>query len=156
MRISLAVVLEIALGIERKGIEVYRELKNRFEDPLLEYLIRQEQEHIRAFQEVFKTQKTGSNEEGMDTPHLDEDYLAAAYANTEIFGQVKPDNMSAKGLWPMAIVMEKESIRFYLELLEQMPDLFQEQRALVRRIAGEERQHLRDLLTKSEAFTVER
>ena len=154
MNLSLAVVLGIAQGIERKGIEVYQQMKGHFNDPLLDYLIEQEGHHIRVFQELFKTGLATSREQTMETPHLDEDYLMAAYANTEIFGQVRPTRVSAKGLFPLAVSLEKESIRFYLELVDEMPERFEHERELLRKIAGEERQHLRTLLAKKEAFTV--
>ena len=152
MYLSLPVVLEIAQGIERKGIEIYQQMKDRFDDPLLDYLIAQEKEHIRVFHDLFARAPSASTKETIEIPHLDEDYLAAAYANTEIFGQVKPAHVPAKDLFPMAVVMEKESIRFYLELLAEIPEQFHEQRTLVHRIAGEERQHLRKLLARKQTF----
>lgn len=156
MYLSMTAVLDIAQGIERKGIEVYRLMKERFGDPFLDYLIAQEENHIRTFGKLFSTEGLAAPKNGFETQHLDEDYLAAAYADTELFGQVKPTRMRAANLFPLAVSMEKNSLRFYLELLDEIPDRLQAQRELVRRIAGEERQHLRDLLAKQGSFTVPR
>lgn len=152
MNLPLTVVLQIAQGIERKGIEVYQRMKTRFSDPLLDLLIQQEQAHIRVFQELFEMSRTGPLADGLETAHLDADYLTAAYANAEIFGHVDPTRVPPEGLFALAVSMEKESIRFYLELLAELPERCQEQCTLVRRLADEERQHLRSLLAKRDVF----
>lgn len=157
MYLALPVVMEIAVGIERKGIEVYRELKRKTDNPILDYLIGQEQNHIRAFQAMFTAEAVGASaEEGFEMPHLDEDYLAAAYANTDVFGRVQPVDVPPEGLFSMAVQMEKESMRFYLELLSELPERLERQRALSRRLADEERQHLCDLLAEKAALLAAR
>jgi rubrerythrin len=153
MYLSLAVVLEIALGMERKGIEVYERMKERAGGgAVLDYLIEQEHNHIRVFRELFARGKSGTAEETMETPHLDEDYLAAAYANTEVFARVHAPDATPHGLYELALAAEKESIRFYLELAEEMPERFARQRDLLRTIADEERGHLRTLLVQKDAL----
>ena len=153
MNLPLTVVLQIAQGIECKGIDVYRQMKDRFGDPLLDLLIEQEQAHIRVFHDLFEMSKTGPLANGLETTNLDADYLAAAYANVEVFGQVDPNQVLPQGLFALAVSMEKESIRFYLELLEELPERCPDQRTLVRRLANEERQHLRTLLARRDLFS---
>lgn len=152
MRLSLAVLLDIAVGIELKGIEVYEQLKQRTGSTLLDHLITQERNHIRVFQKLFSNERAVGPEETLETPHLDEDYLADAYASTEVFGAVKPANAPVNSLFALAVAMEKESIRFYLELLDELPEPFERPRALLRQIVDEERHHLRDLLAKKESL----
>ena len=53
----------------------------------------------------------------------------------------------------MRLSLTKESLRFYLELLQEMPERFEQPRAILRRIADEEQQHLRNLVANKTTLT---
>ena len=152
MNIQPNTILNIALGIERKGIEFYERIRERGDADFADFLIEQEKNHIRTFEDIFTSHKEKFGEH-LDMPHLDEDYLVAAYVNTEVFGPSDPNAIDPSRLLDVAIGMEKNSILFYGELYDGMVKGYEETARLIRDIQHQERQHLRLLAEKKAART---
>lgn len=135
-------VLNIGLGIEQKGIEVYERMKGSIGNGTTDYLIGQEKEHIEKFKELFSSDSQLFEEPARDVGHLDEDYLGAAYVETSVFGNLDISSVNADNLLDTAISMEKESIMFYSDLMAYVPEKYPVQRALLNDLRTEERKHL--------------
>ncbi|OPZ29576.1 MAG: Rubrerythrin [Lentisphaerae bacterium ADurb.BinA184] len=145
MSITRATILQIALAIENKGIAFYSAAARRFADPLIEWLIGEEKRHIRVFQGIFGQDGGRIREERFEVPHLDDDYLVAAFAGTEVFGKADPAALSQAELFGVAVEMEKNSILFYRELSDALPERFAAEIEMLRQIESEEHEHLRRL-----------
>ena len=109
MYLSKATILHISLEIERRGIAFYTAMKKRITGDFLDYLIEQEKAHIRTFNELFSQDSGTVTADRFETPHLDDDFLVAAYGDTEVFGATDPDSVSPPQLFDIAIEMEKNS-----------------------------------------------
>lgn len=154
MIVSSETVLSIVLAVENKGIEVYQALQERFHADFLEFMIGQEKEHIRMFQDLFGRDRGAAGSHQFETSHLDEDYLVAAYAETEVFGKLEPQGLEEYELYQTAIQMEKDSILLYSELLDMLPDRAGDQARLLSSVQAEEKQHLLTLIRRREDFAV--
>lgn len=152
MYLSRETILTLSLEIERKGIEFYTAMKKRTPDAFLDYLIEQEHEHIEVFKNLFDRDRGAVRQERFENPHMDDDFLIAAYAETEVFARVDPATAELAELYDIAIAMEKNSIVFYGDLIETLGERFKEEAALVEGIRQEERKHLRDLVEKKRAL----
>jgi rubrerythrin len=153
MYLSRETILTISLEIERKGIDFYRKMKERFDDDFLDYLIDQEKDHIRTFNELFAADSGKIKTERFETTTIDDDFIAAAYAGTEVFGAIDPKGIPETQLFDIAMEMEKNSILFYGELVETLGEKFKDEAALITALREEEKKHLRTLVDKKKALT---
>ena len=148
MHLSRAVIHDISVRIERKGIEFYKAMKERVDDDFIDFMIEQEQQHIRVFSDIFGADRGEADEEPFLRDYMDDSYLAAAYADTEVFALVDPKTVEADKLYDVAISMEKNSLLFYTELIDGLQERYQAEIDLIKRIRDEEKEHLRMLVRK--------
>ena len=153
MYISRTTILGIALAIEQHGIDFYTRVKARLADPLLDFLIGAEKMHIRTLNGIFGKDTGSIQQERFEVPHLDDDYLIAAFAGTEVFAKADPETVSKADLYATAVEMEKDSILFYRELVDALAERFPAEADLVRAVEREEREHLRLLAAKKRELT---
>lgn len=142
MILSSEAVLNIGLGIEQKGIEIYEQIKQEIGNGKTDFLIGQEKEHIEKFKQLFAEDSELFKSPDIDIGHLDEDYLTSAYVETSIFGNLDVSKVDPENLLDTAISMEKESILFYGDLISWVPHGHASQRALLNDLRKEERKHL--------------
>jgi rubrerythrin len=141
MHISRAVIYDIAVRIERNGIEFYKAMKERVDDDFIDFMIEEEKQHIRVFTDIFQADAAKADE-SMLGDYMDESMLAAAYADTSVFALVDPKTADTNALYALAISMEKNALLFYSELIAGMPESYQEDIKLLKGIRDEEKKHL--------------
>ncbi len=143
--ISAQTIHNIAVEMERKGIDFYQKLKDGSNDAVIDDIISDEKEHIQIFHDLFNETTGVRKEESYPHFYMDEDMLIEAYANTEIFGGSDPEKAAGKNTFDIAVSMEKESILFY----SQMQDMFGNDQQyskeidILERLKKEEAQHLK-------------
>ncbi len=142
MIFSPEAVLNIGLGIEQKGIEVYEQVKQEVGNGKVDFLIGQEKEHIEKFKQLFNQDSGLFKSPDVNAGYLDEDYLSAAYVETSVFGNLDVSKIDRDNLLDTAISMERESILFYGDLISVTPHEYASQRALLNDLMKEERKHL--------------
>ena len=104
--------------------------------------------HIRTFEAIFDKDKGRIREERFEVPHLDDDYLVAAFAGTEVFGKADPSSLDPRDTYAVAVEMEKNSVLFYRELVDALAGKFAAEAKLLKEIEREEREHLRRLAAR--------
>jgi len=152
IHISAEAILNVALTIERQAIDFYTRIRGHFDDELLDFLIGQEELHIRDFKTIFDRSMNELKLKRFDNPYMDDEMLAATFADTEIFGHIDPDNADKSTLLDVAIGIEKNAILFYGYLIEK----FNEDRGdellplltLLWKMREEEKWHLESLVKK--------
>ena len=142
-------LINIAIGIERRGIAFYdimvRSTQNAIAGDVFQYLADMERQHIRVFQDML----TEADKYQMPETQAEE---YAAYLQALVDSAVFTDDMvtnemvteadsDVKAL-ELAIGAEKDSILFYYEMRDIMP---QRARPTVNKIIAEEKSHLRQL-----------
>ncbi|MFC1983088.1 ferritin family protein [Chloroflexota bacterium] len=142
-------LINIAIGVERRGIAFYdimtRSTENAITRDIFQYLADMEREHIQIFQgmlaEVDKYQipETYAQEYAS--------YLQALVDNAVFTDDMVTSEMATKAesdieALELAIGAEKDSILFYYEIKEIMP---QRAQATINKIITEEKSHLRQL-----------
>ncbi len=137
--ISARDLLNIALRIESAGYVYYKDLAEKVSGEvrkLFENLADQERDHSRRFQEIL-----GRYEEDFEVSPEVLGYLQAL-AETSIFPKLveKPPE-DLKEAVRLAIEVEKDSVLFYSEILNYVPE-----KKAVEEIVEEEKKHLRNLL----------
>lgn len=142
-------LINIAIGIERKGVAFYdimtRSTENAATRDIFQYLANMEREHIQIFQSMLAE---------ADKYHIPETYDQeyASYLQALVDSAVFTDDMVTSEMatqadsdieaLELAISAEKDSILFYYEMKEVMP---QRAQATVNKIITEEKSHLRQL-----------
>jgi len=142
-------LINIALGIERKGIAFYdtmaRSTENTATRSVFQYLVDMEREHIQIFQDMLAE---------ADKYEIPESYAQeyAAYLQALVDSAIFTDDMVTSEMatqadsdikaLELAIGAEKDSILFYYEIKEIMPRRAQ---PTVNKIITEEKSHLRQL-----------
>jgi rubrerythrin len=142
-------LINIAIGIERKGIAFYdvmtKSTDNVATRDVFQYLADMEREHIQIFQGMLAE---------ADKYHIPETYAQeyASYLQALVDSAVFSDDMVTSEMatqadsdikaLELAIGAEKDSILFYYEMKEIMP---QRAQATVNKIITEEKSHLRQL-----------
>ncbi len=116
--ISFTTIYNISVEIERKGIDFYEKLKDGTNDSIINSIIEDENDHIRRFNEIYDYMRDKVKEEAVPHFYMEEDMMVDAYASTEIFGNVNPEEMKKKDVYDVAIQMEKDSILFYTQMLD--------------------------------------
>ena len=144
-------LLDIAVGIERNGVSYYESLAELSGDPDLGVvytgLANMERHHI----EVFSRMRDGMSGSDAVVPVDSEEeyatYLKALIDSSVFTSDQVAREMARKAAGPaealqLAIGAEKDSILFYSEMRELVP---QRERSEVDRIVREERKHVREL-----------
>jgi rubrerythrin len=142
-------LINIAIGIERRGIAFYdvmtKSTDNAVARDVFQYLANMEREHIQIFQGMLAE---------ADKYQIPETYTGeyASYLQALVDSAVFSDDMATSEMatqadsdieaLELAIGAEKDSILFYYEMKEIMP---QRAQATVNKIITEEKSHLRQL-----------
>lgn len=142
-------LLRIAISIERRGIAFYDVMAKSVQKAetrnIFEHLVHMEQDHIRIFQDMLgeadKYEPAQINSEEYDA------YIQALGDNAVFTDDVITSEMATKAesdieALELAISAEKDSILFYYEMKERIP---QRVHPSVNRIITEEKSHLRQL-----------
>ena len=142
-------LIDIAIGIERRGIAFY-DIMTRSTDSaaardIFQYLAEMERQHIQVFQGMLDE----TDKYRLTDTHTGE---YAAYLQTLVDNAVFTDDMVTSEMatqadsdleaMELAISAEKDSILFYYEMKELMP---QRAQPAVAKIIAEEKTHLRQL-----------
>lgn len=142
-------LLDIATGIERRGITFYdvmaKSTDNEETRAVFEDLVEMEREHLRIFEDMLvEISQFEPPEPAPEETHeyiralIDEAVFTDDLITSEMAGQADSDIKALE----LAIGAEKDSVLFYYELKEMIPLRLA---PLVNRIIGEEKKHLSQL-----------
>lgn len=142
-------LINIAIGIERRGIAFYEVMANSTDNAIardvFEYLANMERQHILIFQglldEADKYQFSDSLAEDY-TAYLKALVDSAAFTDDMVTSETAAKANSDIEALELAMVAEKDSILFYYEMKDIMP---QRAQPTVNKIITEEKSHLRQL-----------
>ncbi len=145
-------ILEMAVRIEENGMSFYKGASavtdNEELKTLFDYLVIEEVKHVELF-EALKEAIAGAEPTDYNDPYLeDESNYINALADSNIFMKGTDGEAAAKEIksdaeaLDFAIRIEKDSILFYLELINMVRD---EDRQTVKDILSEERKHIAKL-----------
>ena len=151
-------LINIAIGIERRGITFYDIMAKSTDEAIardvFQYLADMEREHIQIFQDM---QDEADKYQPLET--ATEEYAAyfqalvdsAVFTDDTITSEMATQADSDIKAVELGISAEKESILFYYEMKDIMP-----QRALpmINKIIAEEKSHLRQLAEIKKRLTV--
>lgn len=138
-------VLEMAEALEEKGAKFYRQAAEILPElrGLLLDLARMEDEHLEAFRLIRTSLPEGAREV------LDEEALhyLRSWADSHLFRESPEEALRGiedpKGLLKKAMALERDSIAFYLGLVDFVPSGWGREK--VEEVIGEERGHLKTL-----------
>jgi rubrerythrin len=141
-------LINIALGIEQRGVAFYDAMagatKNANAAEVFRYLADMEKEHLQTFQgllaeaDKFKFSEAA----GEYAVYLQALVDSAVFSDELIASKLASEAESDIAALDLAIGAEKDSILFYYEMREIMP---QQAQATVNKIITEEKSHLRQL-----------
>ena len=142
-------LIGIAIGIERRGIAFYdimaRSTKNAIARDVFQHLIDMERQHIQIFQDMLeeadKYQITEAHA-GEYAPYLRALVDSAVFTDDFVTSEMATGVGSDIGAVELGISAEKDSILFYYEMRDLMP---QRAQPTVNKIIAEEKAHLRQL-----------
>jgi rubrerythrin len=145
-------LINIAIGIERRGIVFYdimaSSTKNDAARELFHYLADMERDHIQTFQgmlamlsEADKYQPS-PDQAGEYTAYLQALVDSAVFSDDLVTSEMATRAESDIEALELAIRAEKDSILFYYEMKDVMP---QRAQPAVKRVIAEEKSHLRQL-----------
>ena len=149
-------IFDVAINIERKGKEFYEKLAQQVDNPkskeIFIYLAEQEKEHESFFRQL-KEKILGKKEFNTLYDYWEDqekqEYLSYI-AKSEIFPYMEKESVvtsldNIKKILAYAIIVEKETILFYREILdaihEKAPQMMEEKASLLALI-NEERKHV--------------
>lgn len=142
-------LINVAIGIERRGIAFYdimsRSTKNALARDIFQYLADMERQHVQIFQgmlgeaDKYRLPETYAGEYAT--------YLQALVDSAVFTNDMATSEMAARAdsdieAMELAVGAEKDSILFYYEMKDIMPQRAQE---TVNKIITEEKSHLRQL-----------
>jgi len=143
---SGAELLNIAIGIERRGVVFYDILSKSSEDALARdafgYLANMEREHIQIFQGMLGEAGSYQFPEGSAgeyAAYFEALVENAVFTDDAITSQLATRAKNALEALELAIASEKDSILFYYEMRDIMPKQAQ---LIVNKIITEEKSHL--------------
>ena len=146
---SASELINIAIGIERRGIAFYdtmaRSTENAEARDVFQYLADMERTHIHIFQSMLgETDKYQPQESyaGEHAAYLQALVDSAVFTDDSITSEMATQLSSDIEAMELAIGAEKDSILFYYEMKEIMP---QRAQPTVNKIITEEKSHLREL-----------
>ena len=142
-------LVNIAIGIERRGIAFYdimtKSTKNAATRDVFQYLADMEREHIRIFQGMLAEADKYQIPEtyaGEYTAYLQALVDSAVFTDDFVTSEMATKTNSDIEAMELAIGAEKDSILFYYEMKDIMP---QRAQPTVNKIIAEEKSHLRQL-----------
>ena len=142
-------LINIAIGIERRGITFYdimtRSTKNAIALEVFKYLGDMERDHIRTFQGMLAEADKYQFPEtptGEYTAYLQALVDSAVFTDDLVTSEMATKMSSDIEAMELAIGAEKDSILFYYEMKDIMP---QRAQPTVNKIVAEEKSHLRQL-----------
>ena len=142
-------LINIAIGIERKGIAFYdimaKSTENTTARGAFHYLTDMEREHVKIFQGMLNEAAKYQPSETPTEEHTD--YLqalvdSAVFTDDLVTSEMATNVSSDIEAMELAIGAEKDSILFYYEMKDLMP---QRAQPTVNKIIAEEKSHLRQL-----------
>lgn len=157
---NAAEVLQMAIDIERNGLNFYREARKKVNDPELEKMLRfleeAEAEHERKFESLKSLLPASAKKETVWDPENETNQYLQMMADMHVFTRNAAENALAgattpKDILKTAIQFEKDSILFFLALEEATEE--DTARRQLDLLVREERQHLRTLAIKLARLT---
>jgi rubrerythrin len=142
-------LINIAIGIEGRGIVFYdvmaKSTQNEAAREVFNYLADMEREHIETFKDMLEGAdkfQIPADESGQYTAYLRALVDSAVFSDDMVTSEMAAQAESDTAALELAIRAEKDSILFYYEMKEVMP---QRAQATVNKIIAEEKSHLRQL-----------
>lgn len=142
-------LINIAIGIERRGIAFYevmaRSTKNTVARDVFQYLADMERHHVRIFQDMLgeaDKYQLPETRAGEYTAYLQALVDSAVFTDDMVTSEMATRAESGIETLELAINAEKDSILFYYEMKDIMPERAQ---PTVNKIIAEEKAHLRQL-----------
>ncbi len=142
-------LINIAIGIERRGIAFYevmaRSTKNAVARDIFLYLADMERQHARIFQDMLgeaDKYQLPETRAGEYTAYLQALVDSAVFTDDMVTSEMATRAESDIEALELAISAEKDSILFYYEMKDIMPERAQ---PTVNKIIAEEKAHLRQL-----------
>jgi rubrerythrin len=142
-------LISIAIGIERRGVAFYdimtKSTENAAARDAFQYLADMERQHIRVFQDMLNEADKYQIPEtyaGEYTAYLQALISSAVFSDDMVTSEMATQADSDIEAMELAITAEKDSILFYYEMKEVMP---QPAQPMVNQIIAEEKSHLRQL-----------
>lgn len=142
-------LISIAIGIERRGIAFYdimaKSTRNAVARDVFQHLIDMERQHVQIFQGMLEEADKYQIPEahaGEYAPYLRALVDSAVFTDDFVTSEMATGVGSDIGAVELAISAEKDSILFYYEMKDIMP---QRAQPTVNKIIAEEKSHLRQL-----------
>jgi rubrerythrin len=141
-------LISVAIGIEGRGIAFYDSMadatKNANTREVFRYLANMEREHLRTFQGMLAgaDKLQFAETAGEYTAYLQALVDSAVFSDELIASQLAREAKSDTSALDLGIGAEKDSILFYYEMRDIMP---QRAQATISKIIAEEKSHLRQL-----------
>jgi rubrerythrin len=142
-------LINIAIGIEERGIVFYdvmaKSTQNEAAREVFNYLADMERNHIEIFKDMLEGAdkfQIPADESGQYTTYLRALVDSAVFSDDLVTSEMAAQAESDTAALELAIRAEKDSILFYYEMKEVMPQRVQ---ATVNKIIAEEKSHLRQL-----------
>ncbi len=142
-------LINIAIGIEGRGIVFYdvmaKSTQNEAAREVFNYLADMERDHIEIFKGMLEEAdkfQVPADESGQYTAYLRALVDSAVFSDDLVTSEMAAQAESDTAALELAIRAEKDSILFYYEMKEVMP---QRAQATVNKIIAEEKSHLRQL-----------
>jgi rubrerythrin len=142
-------LINIAIGIEGRGIVFYdvmaKSTQNEAAREVFNYLTDMERNHIDTFKDMLEGAdkfQIPTDESGQYTAYLRALVDSAVFSDDMVTSDMAAQAESDTAALELAIMAEKDSILFYYEMKEVMP---QRAQATVNKIIAEEKSHLRQL-----------
>ena len=139
-------LIDIAIGIERRGIIYYDVIARSTEDAqaraVFEGLARMERVHLATFQQMLEDVGAAGVSEGEEEGYIATLLEDAVFTDDSVAADEAAEADSDIKAMELAINAEKDAILYYYELRDLLPD---ELAALVTRILTEEKRHLAQL-----------
>lgn len=142
-------LINIAIGVEGRGIVFYdvmaKSTQNDAAREVFNYLADMEREHIEIFKGMLEEAdkfQIPADESGQYTAYLRALVDSAVFSDDLVTSEMAAQAESDTAALELAVRAEKDSILFYYEMKEVMP---QRAQATVDKIIAEEKSHLRQL-----------
>jgi len=132
-------IFNFAMQLEEKGEQYYRELAERTKNEVCGNIFNMLAEDEKKHYNVFKNMKEGVATEFRGTVVLDE--ARKTFADAILEGVSFEPEIEHKDLYKKVLDIERHSMGFYLEKSEEVNSIVQ--KAIFRKIAGEEEKHFR-------------
>ena len=147
-------VFEIAGQIEKNGTEFYRKASQTVRDPefvkLFIGLSEMEKEHYKTFSGIRSTLSDKQKSPTVFDPDEESALYLKALADMRVFYKKQIDYSSVEAILLCAIDAEKDSIVFYLGMVDIVPEKIGKER--ISDIINEEKKHLKMLAGKLNAL----